>query len=306
MRIAITDILALLCVQTISFCVRVLPAGVMKTFFHGAIRLFLRIQPKHIGVAETNIAIVFPNMSPSERKILIQKHIQYLTIFLYESFRLPQVTEEWIENNVQFPSGRENFLAEEYPQGTLFLTGHIGVFELLSYAMSLKGYPLHVVVRKFPSPRLERWWRSIRECHGNTVIERSGAYREILHVLKRGERVGLLFDQNITLSRAVFPNWFGVPAATTKAVGFSILKTNPHVVVLSLVQNRSGKYEILLKECHLEDVVNDTQSSRDEKVLAITQRVTDLLASMIEEFPEQWFWFHRRWKTRPDGTRYPY
>lgn len=285
---------------------RVLPAGIMKAFFYGVIRVFLFIQPKHIRVAETNIAIVFPNMSPSERTGLIKKHIQYLATFLYESFRLPQITEEWIDKNVQFPLGREDFLAEEYPQGTLFLTGHIGVFELLSYTMALKGFPLHVVVRKFPSPRLERWWRSIRERQGNTVIERSGAYREMLHILKRGERVGLLFDQNITLSRAVFPDWFGVPAATTKAVGFSILKASPHVVVLSLVQNGSGKYEILLKECHLEDIVNDTDRSRDEKVLAITQRVTDLLSAMIKEFPEQWFWFHRKWKTRPDGTRYPY
>ena len=306
MRLLFTDIIASLAAKTVSFATRVLPGAIIRASFEVIIRIVLIFQPKHLQVARTNLRIVFPDMSDHEQRKLINRHIQYLANFLYEAFRLPQITEDWVNKNVVFPEGKENFLAEASPNGRLYLTGHLGVFELLAQTMALKGFPFHFVVRKFPGPRLEQWWRSIREKHGNRVIERSGAYRKLLHVLNQGGRAGLLFDQNITLSRAVFPRWFSLPAATTKAVGYSILKANPRVTVLSLVRNTSGQYEFLVSDCQTDAIRDDPSLSREEKILAITQKVTDLFTPMIEEFPEQWFWFHRRWKTRPDGTTYQY
>jgi lauroyl/myristoyl acyltransferase len=59
------------------------------------------------------------------------------------------------------------------------------------------------------------------------------------------------------------------------------------------------RYVIDVVECSCFDIYEDVDSSTDEKVRIITQRVSDMYCRMIADFPEGWFWMHRRWKTRP-------
>jgi KDO2-lipid IV(A) lauroyltransferase len=110
----------------------------------------------------------------------------------------------------------------------------------------------------------------------------------------------ILFDQNVTRNHAVFVEWFGLPAATTRSVALAALRTGVPIFVASIRYIREDRYYVDAAECYYEDVQRDERMSSDEKVFVITQRVTDMYCEMIRKFPEGWFWMHRRWKTRPD------
>src|SRR5690606_20029609 len=105
----------------------------------------------------------------------------------------------------------------------MMATGHLGSFELLAHCVSMYGFPISFVVRPFKLERLNAWWSGIREAAGNRAIARSGAFKEILKELTSGRDVAVLFDQNVTRNHAVFVDWFGRPAATTRTVALAAL-----------------------------------------------------------------------------------
>ena len=111
--------------------------------------------------------------------------------------------------------------------------------------------------------------------------------------------VGVLFDQNVTRNRAVFVNWFGIPAATTKAVGMAVLRCRPHVLVAGLISTGHDRYEMHCTELNFDVLCENSSASEEEKIRRITEEVVVEYEKLILQYPQGWFWMHRRWKTRP-------
>jgi KDO2-lipid IV(A) lauroyltransferase len=182
----------------------------------------------------------------------------------------------------------------------IIATGHLGSFELLGHAIGLRGLPLAAVARKFQAPRFDRWWTGLREARGNKIIDRRGAFKEVVSCISSGMSAAILFDQNVTRNHAVFVDWFGVPAATTRSVALAALRTGAPIFVASIRYVGNDRYYVDAEECEYSDVYQKEELSNDEKVVVITQRLADQYCEMIRKFPEGWFWMHRRWKTRPE------
>ena len=113
--------------------------------------------------------------------------------------------------------------------------------------------------------------------------------------------MALLFDQNVRLGHAVFVDFFGVKAATTKAVALAALRNGAPLIVSSIAYLGQDRYRLDAVECDLKAILEDNALSTDDKVFRITQIATSHFEKMVREFPEGWFWLHRRWKTRPEG-----
>jgi KDO2-lipid IV(A) lauroyltransferase len=169
----------------------------------------------------------------------------------------------------------------------------------MGHAIGMMGYPLAAVARRFRSPLLDRWWTGLRQSSGNRIIGRRGAFKEIVSTLQEGVSVAVLFDQNVTRNHAVFVDWFGTLAATTKSVALAALRTEVALFVSSLRYLGNDRYQIDVVECDCSDIYRDSSLTSDEKVRIITQRISDVYCKMIAGFPEGWFWMHRRWKTQP-------
>ena len=184
--------------------------------------------------------------------------------------------------------------------GALVITGHLGSFELLGHTCGLIDYPIAPVARKFGSPLLDNWWTGLREISGNRIIDRKGGYKAMLAAVLQGTPVAVLFDQNVTSKHAVFVDWFGTQAATTKAIALIAIKTRAPIFVTSLRYVGGDRYAVDALDCDCTDIYEDSQASYEEKVRILTQRISDLYCQLIVKFPEGWFWMHRRWKTRPD------
>jgi KDO2-lipid IV(A) lauroyltransferase len=115
--------------------------------------------------------------------------------------------------------------------------------------------------------------------------------------LRKGDVVALPFDQNVRRSFAVFVDFFGKEAATTRALGLAALASEAPILIGSLCYLGKDRYRVEWEECPMSDVYAAEHLSSDEKQRAIAQRVSDAYAAMIRKNPSAWFWMHRRWKT---------
>ena len=123
----------------------------------------------------------------------------------------------------------------------------------------------------------------------------------MLRLLKRGQDVGILFDQNVTRSNALFIDWFGKPAATTKAVAHAALKTRAPVFIIALIVIETDRYFYECINCDCSDIYDNEDLSKTEKLVLITTRMVRHYEDLIRKYPESWFWMHRRWKTVAEG-----
>jgi KDO2-lipid IV(A) lauroyltransferase len=197
--------------------------------------------------------------------------------------------------------GLEHFLAaKERGQGVLVLTGHLGAWEMSSFYHSLAGYPMGMVIRRLDNPWVNRLVNDIRTQHGNRVLPKDDFARGLIAAMRAGETVGVLMDTNMTPPQGVFVDFFGQAACTASGVARVALRTGAAVLPGFLVWEPAKKKYVLhfLPELQLVDTGDTERDSTTN-----TQLFTTALEDVIRQYPEQWLWVHRRWKTRPPGEK---
>lgn len=251
-----------------------------------------------------NLTLAFPDESAEFYDALITRTCVSFARAISDTIRLFCLDQEWVREHVEIPF-YDRYLelrAANPNKGILFVTGHLGSFDLLAYSAGLLGHSLNVVARRFKNRLLDGWFSGIRERTGNKVIDRSGATRKMLSAVNSGENVGILFDQNVTRKHAIFIDWFGRLAATTFAPGYVAVTTECQVMVVYLHYLGGDRYQMRAEEIELADVYHDDTKSRDDKIREVLERCTAVFMKMIIASPDEWFWFHRRWKTTPEGV----
>jgi KDO2-lipid IV(A) lauroyltransferase len=139
-----------------------------------------------------------------------------------------------------------------------------------------------------------------RSHSGNTPIEKNQSARAILRVLRKGGVVGILADQNAALEDSVFVDFLGTPAATTTGIARIARHTGaPVVPVHSYWDAALRKYRLRYEPA----LVLQRTEDEEADVRNYTALFNEILGRFIRSFPDQWFWVHRRWKTRPLGEQ---
>lgn len=275
-----------------------LPRPIARAFAVFIARLLYLGLPKLRKTARANLCIAFPERSDSERAQIARGMIRNLSWMAAEFARLPKYTRENIEKYVVL-SGHEHFLeAQRRGKGVLYLTGHIGAWELSSYAHALYGFPLHYMARPIDNPRIDALVNRYRGGSGNHPIFKNESARAILKILKGAGTVGILADQNTMPSEGAFVDFFGTPACTTTGIARVALHTGAAVVPGYAVWDASlQKYRL-----QFEPPVELIRTGNDEQdILANTQRFAGIIEDVIRRYPDQWVWIHARWNTRPPG-----
>ncbi len=267
------------------------------------VRILYLILPKLKRVSLENLKLAFPLESDEWRSGILERNYASLARMFVDFARLPHLDERWIREHVETPyvARYAELHRERDGKGILIATGHLGSFELMAHAAPTFGFPMSFVVRNAKLPNVDAWWRSLREANGNRVISRQGAIKEVIDTLQRGRAVGILFDQNVTKNHAVFVDWFGKPAATTKAVALAALRTDAVVLVASVAYLGDERYRVNVEEFNFDSIYRNEELSRDDKVFEITSKLAKSYEGMIRRSPHEWFWMHRRWRTRPEA-----
>ena len=297
------DLLTLFILKTFVFFLNILPLGIRELLVVSIIRAVFALLPAYRRIAFRNLNLVLPNASRDEHEEIFQKSLRTFGRIFIDLTRIHTLGPDWVRDNVECPYLVDYKKIKECnpDKGVLFATGHLGSFEVLAHCVPIYGYPISFIVRSFRLERVNQWWKSKREVRGNKAIDRKGAVKATVAELLQGRDVGVLFDQNLTRNHAVFVNFFGKPAATTKLIGIAAIRTECPIVCASIQYLGNDRYRINALEVPVQDLYKNTELSNDEKIIIITERVTAEYEKMILANPGEWFWFHRRWKTTPEG-----
>ena len=275
-----------------------LPRSLARALAEGLARMLLALTPKLRKTAEFNLKLAFPQWTDAQRGATIRGMVRSLGWMAAEFARMPRYTRKNIEEIVVL-DGHENFLeGQRRGKGVLFLTAHMGAWELSSYAHAVYGYPLHYMARPLDNTRLDGLVNRYRGLSGNAPIFKNESARVMLRILKDAGTVGILADQNTMREEGVFVDFFGVPACTTTGIARVALHTGAAVVPGYAVWDESLKKYRLRFEPPLE-LVRTGDAERD--IVENTRRFAKVTEEIIRKYPEQWVWVHARWKTRPQG-----
>ena len=276
----------------------VLPRSLARSLAAFIARILFAQRPKLRKTAEVNLKIAFPEWSDAQRAETIRAMVRNLGWMAAEFARFPKYSKENIEQLLVL-DGHENFLeGQRLGKGVLYLTGHIGGWELSSFAHALYGYPLHYMARPVDNKMVDDLVNGYRCLSGNRPIFKNESARVMLKILKEAGTVGILADQNTMPDEAVFVDFFGKMASTTTGIARVALHTDAAVVPGYAVWDASlGKYRLRFEPPV--ELIRTGDTERD--VRENTQKFTKVLEEIIRRYPEQWVWVHGRWNTRPKG-----
>ena len=250
------------------------------------------------AVGMRNLALAFPDKSAEERRRILQDEFTSLGRQLAEVCLFPRYTRENVSQVVVY-DGFENFdCAYHRGKGVLFVTAHLGGWELSAFAHSLYGHPLYIVMRSLDNPYLDQMIRHYRTLHGNTTVDKDDFVRGLLGAMKAGETVGILMDTNMTPPQGVFVAFFGIPACTASGLARIALRTDAAVVPGFTIWDAAQKKYVLRFDPALQLV---RTGNEEADIIANTAMFTKVIEDYVRRYPGQWLWVHRRWKTRPNG-----
>ena len=273
-----------------------LPRSLARSFAVAVMRFFYLLLPRLRKTAEINLHIAFPDWNDAQSKSVIRGMLRSLGWMAVEFARFPKYTKQNIERVVVL-DGHENFLeGQRRGRGVLYLTGHIGAWELSSFAHALYGHPLYYIARPIENRRLDALVNRYRCLSGNHPIFKNESARRTLKVLKEAGTIGILADQNTMPQEAMFVDFFGKAASTTTGIARLALHTDAAVVPGYTVWDESlGKYRLRFEP----SVELIRTGDLEHDILENTRKFTKILEDIIRKYPEQWVWLHGRWNTRP-------
>lgn len=249
-------------------------------------------------VGAANLALAFPGMQHAEQARILRAMYRSLGWQMAEFCHMPRLPLATANRFIRYEGLQHYLEARGRGNGVLVLTGHIGPWELSSFYHSLAGYPMSMVIRRLDNPLLDRFVNRIRCLHGNRVLHKDDFARGLIAAMRKGETVGVLMDTNMTPPQGVFADFFSTPACTAAGVARVALKTGAAVVPGFMVWHEQEKKYVLhfLPALQLADT-----GDADADACTNTQLFNQTLEAIIRQYPEQWLWVHRRWKTRPAG-----
>lgn len=264
--------------------------------------LFYKVDKKHRNGTFQNLRIAFPDKNEEELNALSIKSYKNLGMVFIEIFRL----NKYNGNNIgDFVESDLSIIKDIYgKQGILLLTAHFGNWELLAKTFGLKGYPGNVLARPLDNPYIEKILYKLRTGSGNKVIyNRENAVKNIVSALHNNEIVGFLPDENASKRIGVFVDFFGVKACTMPGMANIAAKTRLPVVpaFMARIEGGDGKYKYVKhKLIILPPLDIKYTGNRKTDTMNILKMFNEKIEDIIKKYPEQWFWIHNRWKTRPD------
>src|SRR5690349_16985555 len=182
-------------------------------------------------------------------------------------------------------------------KGLIFVTGHLGNWELAGAYVAARGIPLDAIARRMSNPLFDRYLTETRSRIGMVVVHDADAVRRTPRSLRENRVVAFLADQGVLGLASTFVPFFGRPAKTPRGPAVFALRLQVPVVFGCAVRQPTGKYRLVF-----EPVVVEDTGDRDRDVDAIVARYTATLERWVRRYPEQYFWHHRRWRRQPPDT----
>jgi KDO2-lipid IV(A) lauroyltransferase len=288
LRNAVEYSLAILIVKSLEWA----PLPVAHRLARGYARLLDRAIPRLRRVGQRNLAMALPALSLEERTRIIDGVFQSIARMLVSFAKFPSIRKENLDRWIRLEGGEHFDAALRHGRGVLFATAHLGNWELSAFTHAFLAEPMNVVVRPLDNPLIDHLVETRRALSGNRPIGKKDFARSILKALAANQAVGILIDQNESADAGAFVDFFGIKACA--GTGFARFAQHSGAAVIPgfALWNENEQRWVLRFYPAVEmtgDIARDTQS------------LQSVLEGVIRQYPDQWLWIHRRWKTRPPG-----
>ena len=247
---------------------------------------------------DRNLRLAFPERSPDERRRLLRGCFQNLGRLLGVFSQFATANPQSLKRIIDCEGLEHIDAAQRKGKGVILFTGHVGAWELSSFALSLFDHPLSFLVRRIDNSKIETLIERARTRLGNRTIDKTSAAREMLQILQAGGTLGILVDLNTLDREGIFVDFFGVPASTTFMLAKLALRTGADVLPVFAPWDKQRQRFLLKIDGPL---AIDRTGDEEEDVRRLTQSFTSIVETYVRRYPDQWLWIHRRWKTRPTG-----
>lgn len=237
-----------------------------------------------------NLAIAFGmELHEGQRTALAARSYKQITMTFLELMIAPrlrkQIQQMWTLEQQELLL---NLLSQG--NGLVCVSGHLGNWEFQGAAIAnLLAEHFTVAAVQQSNPYINRFVTRRRNAMSMQVAGSKEAMKLLVRALRNHQAIGLVADQNAGLS-AVFVDFFGKTAATMPGPAQLALKYRAPLVVFVALRTGPAKFKVLAEQVPVQE---------DDTVESLTQRHVKVLESYIRKHPEQYFWLHRRWKTRP-------
>ncbi|MBV6456973.1 MAG: Lipid A biosynthesis myristoyltransferase [Fimbriimonadaceae bacterium] len=247
-----------------------------------------RVSKKHRMRAIHNLALAMPEMTDAERTALAKRVFVHFGRVFADFLSGRNSDRDHVASTTTFEGLEHLDQALAKGKGVILITGHFGNWERLAAFLTARGYELSVVARDADQGRTTEIVNTLRESTGTKVIPRGNAARPIIDRLRKNQLVGILPDQN---SDEVFIPFFGKPCGTVLGPGVIAERTESPVVPCWCIWKAPGQYHIIVEA----PLVPDEQGTvTGEPMMRAINRAIE---AIIRRHPEQWLWFHNRWKS---------
>ena len=243
-------------------------------------------------IVDTNLTIAFPELTQKARKKLLIANYRWSAQMAVAMLRM----DYWRGKTAEYVSFHNLAVLDEAlseDNGVLLISAHLGHWEMIVPALAEKGYPLHVYVGAQSNPLVDKLQNQTRGSFGvDTIAKGDTARFKFIRVLSNKEILAYNPDQNNRKSKT-FVQFFNKAATLPKSTaGFHLARKSPIVMIFAPFVG--DKLEIFLQRLNYEQAGN-----KEEDLFNITEKISNVYEKYIRLYPEQYFWMHRRWKTRP-------
>jgi KDO2-lipid IV(A) lauroyltransferase len=291
-----------LVIKAFSLFINLLPEGLAFQLGRRMGRLAYYLDRGHRKAALENLDLAFGReKSKEEIRAIARKTFENLGMTAIEFFRIPNIDIETFKARLSV-DGLENAqeVLDNQKKGILLLLSHFGNWELMGLIPKAFHFPISVIARPIKNnPWLDRMVSGIREGVGLEVIPAAKASRRVLQALAQNRMVGILIDQRAKRSEGIWVDFFGKKAPTTPALAVLAMRTGAPIVPVFMVRQKGREHRLVIKAplrlMDTGDIKKDVESN--------TRLINQTLEAMIRQYPDQWFWVHRRWERKRRGRR---
>jgi len=261
-------------------------------------RVLAGVLRRRVTSSLNNLRYVFGHtLSEAELIGLNGRIIAHFAQMLFEVPHILRLRPGNLTRYVVFENEEALIRAMAKGRGVFVLTGHFGNWELMSAATALRVRArIAAVVRPADFEPADRLLTMLRSRFGTEIIPKRRAMKKLLAVEKENKVIGILLDQNVAWYEGVFVPFLDKPACTNKGLALVSLRTGSPVVPIFSVRQPDGRYRITFEDEVVLKRTGDKISDVEENTAIFNQ----IIEKYVRRHPDQWFWFHKRWKTRPD------
>jgi KDO2-lipid IV(A) lauroyltransferase len=270
-----------------------LPVSGLSIIGRGLGNIAYWLDLRHRRIVCQNITFVYPDWSPRQRRRLAKRVFQHFGIVFLEILQTPFLSSHQTGRTGSHRGAGYLARAMAHPRGCLLYSAHLGNWELGLLGLSARlNRPVMTVAKPIKWKLAHNWLTVLRSRFGNQVFFKEGAMPWMIRALREGRTLGVLIDQGVRRKEAVEVTFFGKQTLATPAVALLALRCRMPVVPIFCMRETHGIYRLKV----LPPLTFKRSDSLRHDIQAYTQMLMDTLENAINDYPEQWFWFHRRWK----------